>query len=181
MMQLAKDKRVCFLINPQSIIDVITNSSSELFVFNGNDKEIIEDIIKNVYPDYLLEYEALVSVRELDLEELDSLMNWMTGSYCWPARKYQYKIPGSFTFDELYEAESDKPAHNGELQYVLKKNYQNPDSKWDYSFVTEENYEWVSNKLDPTNSMYLLYSYDENPDWDMQEELMNIGDRYHLG
>lgn len=172
--------KTLFVIQPQSMVDVITNSSSELFVFHGKEKEVIEEMIKNIYPNYRDEYDELIPLRSLSLNELDNLMDWITGSNCWPASKWNYKIPGDFTFDELYEPESEKPAWNGEIQYKLRKNFVG-ESSWDYSFVTADNIEWVLNKLDPDNNMYLLYSYGDNPDWDRQEDLMCIGTRYHLG
>lgn len=172
--------KLLFVIQPQSIIDVITNSSSELFVFQGDSKDVIEEMIKDIYPDYENEYAQLESLRDSSVEELDSLMNWFTGSWIYPARKENYRIPGTFTFNEVYEPESDKPAHNGEIQYRLKRNWQG-ESKWDYSFVTAENKDWVLDKLDPDHTMMLLYSLDENPNWEMQERLEQIGIRYHLG
>lgn len=173
--------KTLFVIQPQSMIDVITNSSSELFIFQGKEKEVIEEMIKDVYPNYLDEYEKLVSLRSLSIDEVDNLLNWMTGSYCSPASKSDYAIPGNFTFDELYEVEDDEPAWNGELQYILKRNYIDTEYSWNDAFVTADNIEWVLNKLDPNNNMYLLYSQFDNPNWDMQEKLMIIGDRYHLG
>lgn len=169
-----------FVTQPQSMVDVITNSSSELFIFYGKEKEVVEEMIKEVYPNYRDEYEELKVLKDLDNSELNDLLCWMTGSWCWPATKDNYRIPGLFTFDELYEPESNEKAWNGHIQYQLKRNYQG-EHTWDYSFVTKENRDWVLSKLDPSNSMHLLYSKYENPNWDMQEELMVIGMRYHLG
>lgn len=174
-----KDNKTLFIIQPQSIVDVITNSSSELFIFRGKEKAIIESMIEDVYPNYLNEYEPLISVRDLNCDELDNLLNWLTGSWIRPAAKHNYRIPGTFTFEELYQESGT--SRRGDIEYELKKNYQSPDSEWSYSFVTEENKEWVLDKLDPDHSMFLLYSQHDNPNWDMQEELMNIGERHHLG
>lgn len=179
MKQCMKAK-ILFIIQPQSIIDVITNSSTELFVFNGNDKKVVEELIKEIYPNYREEYYELLALRDVTTEELNDLMNWMTGSSCWPATRSDYEIPGTFTFKELYEPDDRGPAWNGEIQYQLKKNYKGEDS-WDYSFVTEENREWVLNKLDPNHTMLLLFSVDENPNYEMQQVLEQIGIRYHLG
>ena len=35
--------------------------------------------------------------------------------------------------------------------------------------------------LDPEQKLWFLFSINENPNWEMQENLMNIGTRYHLG
>lgn len=50
-----------------------------------------------------------------------------------------------------------------------------------YSFVTDENREEVINKICPQKDMYFLFSINENPNWEMQEKLMLIMTRYHLG
>ena len=35
--------------------------------------------------------------------------------------------------------------------------------------------------LDPNGQIFLMFSIKDNPNWDMQEKLMEIGTRYHLG
>ena len=170
-------KRILFKICVDNVIDIITNSSSELFVLKGESKAIVEEMIANVYPNYRNEYEELKHIAELTLDELENFISYHCGSSCWPARKENYLILPGFTFDELYEPEKDwktgelkSPAWNGEIQYRLKED-----------FIDENNKEEIINRLDPNRSMYFLFSLDENPDWGMQESLMNIGDRYHLG
>jgi hypothetical protein len=173
--------KIMFVIRPHSIVDVITNSSSELFVFEGKEKETIEEIIKDVYPNYLNEYEALKNITELSIQELDTFIQYYCSPGVWPARKKDYPILPGFTFEELYEPDMDYitgeiriPAWNGELQYRLKRHDK-------YNFITEDNYIEFINKMSPNKDMYFLFSTDENPDWDKQEQLMNIGARYHLG
>jgi hypothetical protein len=65
----------------------------------------------------------------------------------------------------------------------LKNNLpHDPNARWqNTSFVTEDNFEEIKNKLDPNRTMYFLFSKDENPDWEMQEKLEMIMKRYHLG
>lgn len=172
--------KTIFTIKPHSVIDVITNSSSELFVSTGVDKKAVTELIKNVYPDYKNEYDEVKSIDQLSLGELDSYLWYYTSPRCSPATKSQYGIPNGFTFDELLEPESDKPAWNGELQYQLKNNKKS-ESKYDTSFVTEENKAEIINKLDPNRTMYFLYSLDENPNWEMQEKLSDFMKRFHLG
>jgi hypothetical protein len=173
--------KILFTIQHHSIIDVITNSSSELFVGNSDSKEKMESLIKEVYPDYLNEYEELKTIDDFTIDELDSHMNWITGSYVWPAKKENYRIPNGFTFEELYEAKSKKTAWNGEIQYRLKNNKQRIKNKWDSAFVTKENFEEIKNKLDPNRTMFFLFSLDDNPNWEMQKQLSSIMNRYHLG
>ena len=180
--------RVLFTIKPHSIIDVITNSSSELFVGKSQNKEELISLLKAVYPGYLNEYNELMHIDELSMDQLETYISYHCSSHCWPASKSNYGILNGFTFEELYEPEKDwqtgkvkSPAWNGELQYQLRDNAKDEDNKWNQSFVTESNVEEIKNKLDPNREMYFLFSNDENPNWEMQEKLMNIMNRYHLG
>lgn len=165
-----------FVIHPHSVVDVITNSSSELFVFNGSNKEVIVDMIKEVYPHYLDEYYELKNIVELSTDELELYLGYTCSPGCWPAYKSQYPVPNGFTFEELYEPERDwqtdeikKPAWNGEIQYKLKLK------------ITDENREDIINRLSPDKEMYFLFSIEDNPDWDYQMKLENFGERIHLG
>ena len=171
-------KRVIFAIGVNHSIDLITNSSSELFVLQGKTKEIVEEMVKNVYPEYRDEYDEVKHISELTASELDNFFSYATGSYCWPAKIEDYRIPNGFTFDEVYEPDGKEPAWNGHIQYKVKNN--DPKDRWG-NFVTEENKEWFLNKFDPERKMYFLYSIDENPKWDFQEKLMEVGERFHLG
>jgi hypothetical protein len=168
MMQQEMVNKTFFTIHPHSIVDIITNSSSELFVFGGSGKDTVKELIKEFYPDYLNEYEELKSIDELTLDELDTYFTYACSAHMWPVKKHNYPILPGFTFDELYEP--IEVGWNGEMQYSLKED-----------FVTEESKEELIKKLSPNKDMYFLFSKDQNPDWDMQEELMNIGKRYHLG
>lgn len=179
--------KTLFVFKPKNVVDIITNSSSELFVLKGETKEIVEEMIANVYPEYKNEYDEVKHISELSVDELDNYFNYLCSPHMWPATKANYPVPDGFTFDELYEpkknwetGEVEKPAWNGAIQYELRNNLVTKE-KWRSSFVTEENYQEIVNKLDPERKMYFLYSLDENPDWDMQEKLMNIGERFHLG
>jgi hypothetical protein len=175
------EKKTLFIIQPHSMVDVITNSSSELFVFEGKEKETIIEMIKSVYPDYLEEYSELKNISELTSNELDMYFSYMCSPHIWPARKSQYPILPGFTFDELYEPEKDwktgdikQSAWNGEIQYRLKNNEK-------FYFVTDENREECINKLSPNRDMYFLFSYDDNPNYEYQELLEMFGQRIHLG
>jgi len=183
-------KKVLFAFNVDNVIDLVTNSSSELFVLEGETKEIVEEMIKSKYPEYLSEYEEIKNISDLSAEELDTYFSYACSPGMWPASKHMYPVLPGFTFDELYEPEKDfktglpkNPAWNGQVQYKLKDNTKRKKGDtWHFGrFVTEKNREEIINKLCPNKNMYFLFSIDENPNWDMQEELMCIGERYHLG
>jgi len=173
-------KKVLFAFNVDHITDLITNSSSELFVLKGQTKEIVEEMISSAYPEYLSEYENVKRIDELTINELDTYISYLCSPGMWPAKKSMYPVLPGFTFDELYEPEKNyhtgeiKAAWNGEIQYQLKRNK-------DYSFVTDENFQEIVKKISPNNDMFFLFSTDENPDYEMQEKLESIANRYHLG
>lgn len=170
-----------FIFHVDNTIDLITNSSSELFVLEGDTKEIVTEMIQSVYPDFRNEYEEVKRIDELTNDELDGFISYHCSPGSWPAKKSDYPIIPGFTFEELYEPESDEPAWNGEIQYRVRNNVTNPEHRWDSGFVTKENREEVIKKLDPGLKTYFLYSINENPNWDYQEQLMGIASRYHLG
>ena len=167
-------KKVLFTIKPHSIVDAITNSSSELFVGKTQNKEELLAFISEAYPNYRNEYEELKNIDEISIEDLGMYFSYTCSPHSWPATKNQYPIPQGFTFDELYAPTSTEPAWNGHIQYDLKHDEH-------YRFVTKENFEELKQKLDPKKEMYFLFSIDENPDYEMQEELEKFMTRYHLG
>jgi hypothetical protein len=176
---LAMKGKILFTIKPHSVVDVITNSSTELFVGKNSSKEALEELIKEVYPNYLDEYESLISIDDLTPEMLDTYFDYECSPHCYPSKKSNYPVLPGFTFEELYE--EDEIAWNKEMQYKLRNNLVDPDYDWRRRFVTEENFEEMKDKLDPKREMFFLYSIDENPNWDFQELLMNIMTRIHLG
>jgi len=156
-----------FMVRFHSVVDVITNSSSELFIFSGNGKNDVTSVIQEIYPDYLNEYAEIKSIDELTVDELNLVMSYLCSPHCWPAKKSDFPIPGDFTFDELYEKDV-----RGD--YTLKRT-----EGWD--FVTADNVEWVKQKLSGGANLFFLFSLDDNPEWDYQEKLSMIGHRLHLG
>lgn len=166
--------KTLFTIQPHSIVDVITNSSSELFVGKASSKDDIIALIEEVYPNYMDEYAPLKSLSELNVDELNSYFSYMCSPHCWPARKSQYPVLPGFTFDELYEAR--ETAWNGEIQYELRDNDNS------YSYVTESNVNEIKEKLRKgSGELFFLWSLDDNPNWDKQEMLESIMTRIHLG
>jgi len=174
-------KKVVFYLKPHSIIDVITNSSSELFVGTGSNKEDLEKAITYFYPNYLDEYKNLCSIDELSIQDLEVFFSYYCSPGIWPARKDDYPIIPGFTFDELYEPQEHTYSEKIPVQYRLKNNKKEKNTKWDRSFVTSENFEEIKNKLDPKREMFFLFSHDKNPNWEMQEKLESIMVRIHLG
>jgi hypothetical protein len=156
-------KRVLFTLTPHSIIDVITNSSSELFVGKSQNKQEIKDLISEVYPNYLDEYEEVQSISELSNDELYTYISYHYHTWSNSKQSLENKLIPGFTINEMYE----KTKRN---DYSLKDN-----------FVCDENREKIIKGIDPNNDIYFLFSLNENPIWEYQEKLEEIMTRYHLG
>lgn len=153
--------RQLFVIQPQSIIDVITNSSSELFIFQGKEFEVIKSMIEAIYPDYLNEYKELVSLDEIDNDSLDTYI-------CYAYNEWNDDMVVSKKFNIPPE--------------ILYSNWESKNSeKYWYGEISDEGYAIIKNKLKEQGNMYFLFSRESNPDWEYQEQLENIGYRYHLG
>ena len=149
-----------FVIHPHSVVDVITNSSTELFVFDGSSKKAVEDIIKDVYPNYLDEYEELKPLSQLNDEDFESYLDWI-----YPSWDNRMALAHIFNIEpeSLYSNWAEKAT-----------------SKYWYGELSKEGISLIRKQLDMDNT-FLLYSIDENPDWEQQEKLMDIGARHHLG
>ena len=172
-------KKVLITINVDNTIDLITNSSSELFVLKNTVKQNVVEMLEFMYPNFRDEYEDPKNINELTVEELDQYINQHCSNYNGGSEINNYPLIRGFTFDELY-AEKKAKDWRGRVEYELKNNKV---STWQYdtSFVTEDNFEEVKHRIDPESNLFFLYSKDENPNWEEQEKLMGVGDRYHLG
>jgi hypothetical protein len=157
-----KCRFVGFVFNPHSVVDVITNSSSELFVGMGDNKQEIEDLVRSIYPNYLDEYYPIKSTNDLDRYELESYLNY----------RFEY-----WSNSEQKLIQNNIPGLTKEEMLLLNKNGYYSDVVTD----DEDRMNRIKEALDPDNTMFFLFSRDDNPDWDMQERLMDVMERYHLG
>lgn len=163
-----KNKKTLFVLNIDNQIDLITNSSSELFVIQCDSKNQIDGLIKSVYPDYRNEYENPELLSEMSNHDINSYIDWIEHTWSLSKEEAERSLYPGISFDEMFKKQD----------YSWKKEdcYELSDD-----FPNDQNREKVLDYIDPNRNTYLLYSIDENPDWDMQKELMSIGQRYHLG
>ena len=153
-----------FAFHIDNMIDIITNSSSELFVLKADNKENIIALLENVYPDFRDEYEEPRQYKDLDDYGFKSAIEWLYG---WSNEKKNCVVFPGFKFEDIYE--KSEYARNGRTEY-----------RWKEGFI-QSNREAITNHIDANNQIWLLYSIDENPNWEMQERLMQVATRYHLG
>lgn len=164
---------VIFTLKLHSVVDVITNSSSELFVGTGVSKEAVVQLVEKVYPNYLDEYDEVKATHELTNSELDVYIEYKHNHYFTNSSQLATILAGvggecppdvipGFTFDEMYK--------KGNYGTYLR-----------HPFVTDENRERVIEAIDPNGVMFFLASLDDNPNWEYQEQLETIMIRYHIG
>ena len=152
-------KRKLLVFNVSNAMDLITNSSSELFILSGNNMNEVKSLIESVYPNYLSEYQEVVSIDNISEEELDTYLT------------YEYNTwDDKLTLSKVFNIDPN----------VLYSNYSDFETKkyW-HGRISDVGYSLIREKL--PKDMYFLYSINENPNWEMQENLMNIATRYHLG
>ena len=171
--------KVLITFKPHSAIDLITNSSTELFVFQGQTKKMVEDLIKSVYPNYTDEYE--------ELEDLKNASNDMIERYLFSIIYSDHTItpetvnlPFGFKFEEIFTP----------FDYFgnLLNHRQHPLSGIDVVYkqkrvlITDDNRNEILERLLHDGDIYLMFSLEGNPDYEKQEQLEEIGGyRIHLG
>jgi len=149
-----------FTIKINSIVDIITNSSSELFVGNKNSKEELIELIKKVYPNYLDEYEEIQSINEISDDNFETYLS------------YKY----SWSNDKLLCDKFDI-----EAQILYSNWYDKGTKKYWYPKLSKEGIKLIKNKIDTNNKMFFMFSLRDNPNYEKQKLLENIMRRYHLG
>ena len=74
-------KKILFTISVDNTIDIITNSSSELFVLNGETLNSVKELVESIYPEYRKEYEEIVALRDASDSDVDTYVNWIEDSF----------------------------------------------------------------------------------------------------
>ena len=147
--------KTVFAIQIDHTIDIITNSSSELFVLEGKNAEIVKEMVSLVYSNYLNEYEDVKSAQDLNIDEVETIISYM--------EDYKEISPFGLPADKLWSNLETR----GKYEY------------W-YPELSESGAQLVKDYLASKN-YYFLFSLEQNANWDMQEMLSNIGQRYRLG
>lgn len=153
-------------VDVHSFVDVITNSSTELFVGSSNTKDALLTMIKEIYPEYFNEYCDLRTLDELDDDEIYTFLGYTYDRWSNQEQKMVHDVIDGFTFEEMYEQFS---WNDEKGSFYIRDTFVN------------DHREKIIDALDPKRKMFFLFSIDQNPNWEMQEKLMMIMSRYHLG
>lgn len=192
-------KKLLFVFNIQSLSDIITNSSSELFVFKDKSGvDAVINILNNIYPDWRNEYDDPILVQDADHDSLETFSENLVST--WFDERFPRKGEDPFEV-----AKSQVPAYRELLQKRLDaanipltveeaiedfdhayirfldldwEERQKLNIDWWYPSFTDRFYQEVREHY---SNNILLFSIGENPDWNYQEKLMDYANRYHLG
>lgn len=165
-----------FIFNIQSFSDIVTNSSSELFVFSDHNRteENIIQLLNSIYPDWGTEYYCPVQVNCMSDIDLNTYLSQTYNTYDW-----------NQNVTKQTSNQTSVAKYFGLNPVVAYENYDN----WD---PTSDDYSkrWIGpltkSALDIIRGMipdteFALYSIEDNPDPNYQEVLSKYAIRYHLG
>jgi hypothetical protein len=148
-----------FVIKVDNIVDIITNSSSELFIMKSDGKEVLINLIETILPDFRETY-----CEPKLLKDSDGYHLWLYIFYTFchkgytsPRTKEEVSVIEGFTFEEMYYQDKDN--------FDIKENF------------IKNNYEKIIKAIDPNNNIWLMLSLDDNPPYEIFEKLLPIGRR----
>lgn len=189
--------KVLFRFKLQSLSDVITNSSSELFVFKNHNMEAVKLTLDALHPNWRDEYAEPEWVRDMDDETFKDYIDWVLGSeqydrternkYAWYDDRTDEEKSSMWVdkdknlsyanyYKELAEKMNEEPAK----LYTNWDVYNPYDKEWKNRYIEFSDYGLAKIKEYLAEDI-ALWSHDENPDWDYQEKFMEVANRYHLG
>lgn len=194
---------VTFLFRISSISDVITNSSSELFVFDSTKHKGLDsliEILNSAYPQWRLEYKEPEIVGDYNDEDInwfydwykvyeDVESEWVDTYYITPEKFDELKKLGVLNEAQFAKKMGCKPE-----EFFSNWKIWNPGLKIgidDMSWEEQSKYRYLElsdlgrNKFREyckNQGFIALVSKDENPDFDKQDILRDLATaKYHLG
>lgn len=182
--------RTLFKFNIQSFSDIITNSSSELFVFQKDSVGQVIQLLDKIYPNWRTEYREPILFKDMTEEDQRNYIYWVGD-----VRPY-YSLYNEDDCKRMNPEEALVYFNNHVIKYVHRKwNIPKEEvpsmySNWSELKYTRDNYPYIYLELSEKGikmfkSLFeddiCLWSIDENPNWEKQEEISLFAKRYHLG
>jgi len=192
----------------QSYSDIITNSSSELFVFeDGKSVDEVIDTLNEIYPDWRKEYTEPDTLKNADFDDIDIFLSYETywlgkaelENYCKRNNIKPTRFGDFVSYDHVDVTKDDFDKELSVAKKYAEELGSTPDKvfkNWDVynPFASYKDKDELDLDTYPEMSIYgiglyqekfgyyvTLRSIGENPDWDYQEKLMEVAHRYHLG
>lgn len=180
-------KKILFRFRIQSLSDIITNSSSELFVFKNHNMQAVILTLDALYPNWRNEYEEPEFVKDMDDKRLEDYLGWVFDSY---ASEYRGNSCKKIKKDEWEELKLNPYSCPGaSIAEKFKKKPEELFSNWNewspWAYWENKYLKWTDEGIKLYKEHYgediALWSIGENPKWEYQEKLMEVAKRYHLG
>lgn len=177
--------KVLFVFNIQSCSDVITNSSSELFVFNSASAKAVKELLDRGVPGWENEYEDPIKFSDMSEDRQEEYLDWILDDLYYD--DFKYKTPQKFN-DAIIRRYHKLTCLPKEEIPKLFENWNefelddNTDIRYYYFRLHLSDYGLKVFK-DKYCDDICLWSLDENPDWERQKKITYFcgGQRYHLG
>lgn len=166
--------KILFEFNIQSITDIITNSSSELFVFKNRELEDLVLILSLIHPCWNLEYNEPIQVNRMRDDELATYLEWIYGG-----SDFDYEIR-NIPITKENTKRTGVAKHFGLKPKFVYEDYEN----WDPN-INKLSLKYLPEGLRTIRAMipdatFAMYSKNDNPTWEYQEKFERLGKRYHL-
>lgn len=178
---------IVFKINIQSFSNIVTNSSSELFVFVDDNLDFVEELLNKIAPNWKDEYELKRAI-DCNEDELETLIDNIA------LPNIEWSSFDSDTIEEQLKKYDDAICHYFLREWGIdEEEVPSLFDNWDEPIVDKTpngTFSWFY--LQPSYKMYeefkrrvkydvTLWSYNDNPDWDTQQKISKYAQRYHLG
>lgn len=161
--------KVMFTFNIDHVIDITTNSSSEMFLFTGKNTDMVHQMVVDVYPEYESEYSKVQAIENLSQEDFRRYFVWNHDNWNWDKQDFNSKKVFGIPNEELYQNLQEKEDQN---------RYFYPEITTDQEVITRLKRNIVREK----GKTYVMFSHNQNPRWDKQEDLIRICTRkIHMG
>lgn len=131
---------ICF--NIDNIIDIITNSSSELFVMKSDNKEVATALIEAASPNFRQGYHEPMQYKDMSFNMFAECIETIYG--CYGKEKEDLFLFSGFSLEEQF-------AYDEVAQFYDRKR----------SFL-KENKEKIISLIDPNNLLWLLVPKEEH-------------------
>lgn len=163
--------KILFEFNIQSITDIITNSSSELFVFKNRELEDLVLILSLIHPCWNLEYNEPIQVNRMRDDELVTYLEWVYGG-----SDFDYEIR-NIPITKENTKRTGVAKHFGLKPKFVYEDYEN----WDPN-INKLSLKYLPEGLRTIRAMipdttFAMYSKDDNPTWEYQEKFERFGKR----
>ena len=159
------ENKLLFIFNIDNIIDIITNSSSELFTFKVDNGTVLYNLLQSFDSNFYKNFKP-VSLRKADTSLFSSYVCTILPYRFDAEEKENVKLPEGITVEYIYDYDPD------EQEWYMKDDY---DEGTDTDGSLFEKYRSILQEwLDPTDNVWLLYIDDYMMDSELKEKVKQI-------